>query len=173
MAPPPLNLTRAHLNAFAALSLALGVLCFFLGVQVGRRQAPPAAVAPAPQVVDRNVRDGDLEGLLARVDQKEATQLGFPADLRQPTAPSASDGVPTSGFALQVGDFDTAERAEKQLETLRSAGLSAYRVAAVVDGRTLHRVRVGGYPSQEAASAAAAGVATRSGVERVSVVPAP
>jgi cell division septation protein DedD len=81
--PHQLPLTRNHLYALGALSLALAVLSFFVGFQTGRGQvvAPPApAVA---RFVRDEVADGDLEVLLGRVEQATVgeTPLGFPAEL--------------------------------------------------------------------------------------------
>lgn len=181
MAPPaadrPLPITRGHLFAFAALALALAALTFFLGLTVGRRQAaapPPAAVSA---LVPEEVRSGDLEVLLSKVEEARPGEgLAFPEELPRSTAlvvPSASDGVPTSGFAIEVFVRPDETDAQRLVDTLRAAGLAAYRVAAMVDGKAEHRVKVGGYASEEAAKAALAEVQARAGAPEASVGPVP
>lgn len=86
---------------------------------------------------------------------------------------SASDEVPKSGWAIQVADRADAQDAERLVATLRTAGLAAYRVEALVDGHPEHRVRVGGYSSQDAAKAALVEVGGRAGASDASVVHAP
>lgn len=83
MGPNQLPLTRNHLYALGTLSLALAVLSFFVGFQTGRGKvvAPPApAVA---RFIPNEVADGDLEVLLARVEEATVgdTPLGFPSEL--------------------------------------------------------------------------------------------
>jgi cell division septation protein DedD len=169
--------------------LSLAVLAFFVGMQVGKTQAPPAPAAPpvAPLVSDE-ARTGDLEVLLARVEQagNRHDPLAFPGELPKtdvppppvdPAAPpveapppvdpfpdapregsatvaagaSASvavDGVPAGGWAIQVASRDTEADAQALVETLRAAGLAAYRVVALVDGKSAWRVRVRGLRQQ-------------------------
>lgn len=61
--------------------------------------------------------------------------------------------VPTSGYAVQVAVAEPA-RASALLDSLSAQGLSAYAIDAVVDGHAERRVRVGGYASAAAATAA-------------------
>ncbi len=168
-----LSLTRGHLFALGVLSLALAALTFFIGVEVGRQQAPDAPSPVQAGLVPDEVRSGDLEVLLAKVDEHRDASLGFPRDLVSPALGPSSDGVPTSGFAIQVSEGDDIARAQRLVETLRAAKLPAYRVAAIVDGQALQRVRIGGYSSEESANAARSEVASRAGSGDASVVAAP
>lgn len=172
----PLQLTRGHLFALGALSLALAALAFFLGVSVGRRQVEvPEPVVRSDVLVPEEVRSGDLEVLLAKV---EATQQGvdFPGSLPlspPPVVPDASDGVPSSGWAIQVAVRADETDAQRLVETLRQAGLPAYRVAALVDGKPEQRVRISGYATEAVARAALTEIQARSGSAEALVVAAP
>ncbi len=231
-----LPLTRNHLYALGALSLALAVLSFFVGFSAGRgRAVAPPSVAVAKLVPD-DVRSGDLEVLLAGVEHATAADaaLSFPAELprSEPSAVAVADAaaavadaaaaaarvlgapsaavaldpalpvlqkavpadprlgagavapgaavapapvgvVPTSGWAVQVGQHADSADADRYVATLKAANLAAYKVVALVDGQATWRVRIGGFSSKEAASAALPGVASKSGAANALVTPAP
>lgn len=213
-----LVLTRGHLFALGALSLALAVLAFFVGLQLGRNEAPVAAVALADPLVREEVRSGDLEVLLGRVEaaSRPAAALTFPAELPRTEAPpvapdpaepieavaavapppdpfpgdpprpgsAAIEGVdgapalpaqeiPKGAWAVQVASRPDEADAAVLVDTLRAAGLAAYRVPALVDGVALWRVRVGGYASKDSAAANLSEVAARSGSTEAVVTQAP
>lgn len=88
-------------------------------------------------------------------------------------APSTSDGVPTHGWAIQVAVRNDAADADRLVATLREAKLDAYRVEALVDGRSEHRVRIGGYATEAAATAALPEVRGRAGASTATVAHAP
>lgn len=214
-----LVLTRGHLFALGALSLALAVLSFFVGLQLGRTDAP---VAPAPAVeplVREEVRGGDLEVLLARVEaaSRPHAELTFPEKLEEsdpipppvdpaapvdaaavvapPVDPFPDDAnprvgaatvagvvsapapvaheIPAGKWAVQVASRPDEADAAFLVDTLRAAGLKAYRVPALVDGQALWRVRVGGYNSKEGATAALGEVSARAGSTEALVTQAP
>ncbi|MFZ5475943.1 MAG: SPOR domain-containing protein [Myxococcota bacterium] len=210
-----LQLTRNHLFALGALALSLAVLAFFVGMQLGKTTAPPVAAAPpvAP-LVGEEARTGDLEVLLAKVEQAgvKTDPLAFPAELPVTVTPPAPidpaatpvepappapdpfpdvpregsatvaagpatagvvDGVPADGWAIQVASRDGEADAQALVETLRAAGLAAYRVVALVDGQSTWRVRVGGYRTKDAAAAALGEVSGRAGSGDAVVTPAP
>jgi cell division septation protein DedD len=169
-----LSMSRGHLLALGAMSLASAVLAFFVGVAVGRRAEAPVAGVPAvaPLVAD-DVRSGSLERLLARVSEEQAPDVTFPAALSAVTPSASLDGIPTGGWSIQVGEFPDATAADRLVGQLREGGLPAYRVRALVDGRSVHRVRVSGYGTRDAASSDASSVASRAGAESGVVVPAP
>ncbi|MFN7147693.1 MAG: SPOR domain-containing protein, partial [Myxococcota bacterium] len=77
------------------------------------------------------------------------------------------------GWAIQVAQHADEGDAARNVETLRAAGLEAYRVVALVGGETVWRVRVGGYSSKEVATAAAPGVGSKAGASSTTVTPAP
>ena len=220
-ADPQLQLTRGHLYALGSLSLALALLAFFVGLQTGRNEAPPPASPTVSPLVSAEARSGDLEVLLAKVEQANAPaeRLAFPAELPKseppptplppadpaappppvepvaapvdpfpaeaktgtasvaPSVPASMaqplDGVPASGWAIQVASRADENDAQVLVETLRAAGLAAYRGVALVDGATTWRIRVGGYASKDAATAAMTAVASRAGSTDPRVLPAP
>jgi septal ring-binding cell division protein DamX len=55
-------------------------------------------------------------------------------------------------FALQLSSFQDKAEAQAYLEQVKANGLAAYVTEADVDGKTFYRVRVGKYPSIDAAS---------------------
>jgi cell division protein FtsN len=216
----PLAVTRAHLLALGALSLSLAVLSFFVGLQVGRNESPPVAAPPVAPLVSDQARSGDLEVLLANIDQAKsaATPLTFPAELPKTTpppaappadgsaaaasdapaaappvadvpgeehagsasvaagaavAPAVAEEVPKGGWAVQVATRADEHDAAVLVETLRAAGLPAYHVVALVQGKAAWRVRVGGYGTKEAATAALSAVASKAGADDATVTPAP
>lgn len=173
MQPAQLDLTRGHLFALGALSVAMATLAFFVGVQLGRSQAPEAPPRPTDGLVPDEVRAGDLEAPLARVEERQSAALAFPTALPEAMVPSASDGVPSGGWAIEVAQSHREEDAQRLVDTLRAAELPAYRVASLVDGKLSHRIRVGGYASAGTARNAAVEVASRAGAVEGRVVPAP
>ena len=62
--------------------------------------------------------------------------------------------LPESGWAVQVGSYPEASEADGRLADLQADGHEAFVVAALVDGKTWYRVRVG--PFDERAEAAEA-----------------
>lgn len=61
--------------------------------------------------------------------------------------------APTGGYSVQVAVTDNAH-ARALMDELAAKGVDAYAIDAVVDGQAERRVRVGGYASEEAATAA-------------------
>jgi cell division septation protein DedD len=86
-------------------------------------------------------------------------------------APDAN--VPSGGWAIEVATFSAEAEAAAHAESLRAQDLAAYRVVALVDGATAWRVRVGGYASKDAASAALASVGTTARADAPRVTKAP
>lgn len=86
-----LPLTRNHLYAMGALSLSVAVLAFFVGFSLGRAGGPPAAEPVVMRLVPDDVRTGDLEVLLARVEETSNAEMtmGFPTELPRTELPPA------------------------------------------------------------------------------------
>lgn len=172
MRSAPLTLTRGHILALGALALALAVLTFFLGVEVGRRDVPPPPPAPPAGLVPDEVKNGQIEELISKAESKQGAPVDFPKALVVP--PDGADStLPTTGFAIQVGEFPDTAGADALVQKLQAEKLRAYRVNAVVEGRTVARVRVGGFATKDAAAGSVAKVATAAGVSDGIVVPAP
>jgi cell division septation protein DedD len=172
MSSATFTLTRGHLLALGATSLTLAALTFLLGIEVGRQggEAPPP---PEPAgLVPKEVAEGQMEELISKVEASRGQPLDFPSAIVAPPAAGA-DGVPSSGWAIQVQAFPDEAGAQVLVEKLRAAGLPAYRISAVVEGHPEHRVRVAGFGSKDAASAELGRVAKAAEVSEGVVVPAP
>ncbi len=193
------TLTRTRLWVLVGVAVCMSVTTFILGLQVGRRDLPTAALPPRDALISEEARTGNLELLLQKVSatEKEAhldfpqalaisTPLAPPAELgpdglplpvAEPapaaavlTPPDPKEGAgsialqggtdllgvaPADGYAVQVAATDRAH-AQALVTELASKGVDAYVIDAVVDGQAERRVRVGGYASEAAATAAVA-----------------
>lgn len=81
-----------------------------------------------------------------------------PTPSRAPAAPTVppADAATTLAWWVQVGAYSAREAAEQVRETLRVADLPAVVQSARVDGRDVHRVRIGPYPAAAQAESAQA-----------------
>lgn len=172
MSSATFTLTRGHLLALGALSATLAVLTFLLGIEVGRKRADAPVASEPAGLVPEEVANGQMEELISKVEAGRGQPLDFPSAIVAPPAAGA-DGVPTSGWAIQVGEFPDEAGAQALVEKLRAASLPAYKIAAVVEGHPLHRVRVSGFGSKDSATAESARVAKAAEVSEGVVVPAP
>lgn len=169
-----IQLSRGHLFALGSMSVALAALAFFLGFTVSERVRPADETAPGvPPLVAEEVRAGSLEALLARVADQQAADLVFPAELESTDRTVSANGVPTGGWAIQVAEYPDRESADRLVEQLRATSLTAYRVAAIVGGSRVQRVRVSGFNTREAAMAEVNSVGARAGSTGAMVVAAP
>ncbi|MCH8896346.1 MAG: SPOR domain-containing protein, partial [Proteobacteria bacterium] len=55
------------------------------------------------------------------------------------------------GWAVQAGSFSSLENARRLAATLQSMGYDSFVSETVVDGRNLHRVRIGPLANRKAA----------------------
>lgn len=195
-------LTRSHLGALAVMTLCIAGLAFFIGVEVGRRGAAPAEAAPAQPLTPDPGQAREMEALLREAAKAgAASELTFPTELPTggvtppvtaesseasvtttveppvdgaPVPPDApADGVPSGGWAVQIGSYGTVEAADARVTELRDATYAAYRVAVLVDGENTWRVRVGGYDTEKEAAEGAATLSTALGLRDLTVTRAP
>lgn len=196
-------ITRTHLIALTLTTLLIAVLAFFVGLRVGQGQVEPPTIAAAPVLLPDPKQEDALEELLQQIEATQAppAELSFPdalSDKGQPASPTqplpsvalpatipATPGLspptpaalpalpPKQGWAVQVSSFEAAVDADAQVKELVDSGWPAYRVTALVKGRNWHRVRVGGYPSRQAASEASAELATNLGRDELMIARAP
>ena len=68
------------------------------------------------------------------------------------TAKKINIQLPSSGWAVQLASYKTLDEAKESILNLHSKGLSAYYVKGEVEGKTWHRVRVGGYRTKQLAT---------------------
>ncbi|WP_460813283.1 SPOR domain-containing protein [Luteimonas pelagia] len=110
--------------------------------------------------------DGILEGPLAAdlADPADATRPEEPAPEARDTAdnrvseatPAEMTPAPVAGgdWAVSFGTFSTRAAADRVVAQLRASQLPGFREQATVDGRQVHRVRIGPYDSEATAQAA-------------------
>jgi cell division septation protein DedD len=70
--------------------------------------------------------------------------------------PAPAAAIPASGFTLQAGAYSTQANAEKQKALFEKLGYDVEMITKVKDTKTLYVVRVGSYPTVEAARVKAA-----------------
>jgi cell division protein FtsN len=75
-----------------------------------------------------------------------------------PAAPTAGRSTPAAegGFTVQVASYRTRQAADSLRQSLVSSGYDAYLVESATADGVRYRVRVGTFPTRQAASAAAA-----------------
>ena len=83
------------------------------------------------------------------------TPAPTPSPTRAPVTPTPA-AAPAGSWWVQVGAYSAREGAEQVRETLRVADLPARVESATVNGRTIHRVRIGPYSGQGQAESAQA-----------------
>ena len=117
-------------------------------------EAPaPAAVPPQPASAARAHR-------VARAEPHAATHA--PAAMHAHTSASA-------GWSVQVGSFESRERAARFVQRLRAAGFTVFISESVSHGRKWYRVRVG--PERDRVAARAMVVRLQSAGHTGSIVP--
>jgi cell division septation protein DedD len=95
----------------------------------------PGKVEPAPVPTRTTTQGGGLKEAIARATQK-------------PT-----EAVPGGAFTLQISAFQNRPEAERFAAKLRDRGYAPYIVSAEVPNKgTWYRVRMGSFPSKDAAS---------------------
>jgi DedD protein len=100
-------------------------------------------VAPAPPTEDKAA-------------PAAATDVEPPPAPPPEPPPAATNGapLPTSGWAVQIASYDSTKEADSHVASLVQLGHQAYRVAALISGRTWYRVRVGGFATKQSAEKA-------------------
>lgn len=108
-------------------------------------QAKDEAAATSEPSLPQPV-DTDASGSTATTrETPPATQsLPDPAPAAQPTQVAIDDG---SRYLLQAGAYQSATQAEALKARIALLGLSAHIVPATIDGKLIHRVRLGPYDS--------------------------
>jgi DedD protein len=119
---------------------------------------PAASPAPPPTL---ETRPADMTS--AELAESEPPNRKLPAVEIQPSKPPAVEPAPEMGeavvekggrYIVQVASFGAAGNASRLSETLREYGYDVVTDTIKSDVGTLHRVRVGPYPTEAAASEA-------------------
>ncbi len=112
------------------------------------KPAPAAAPAPAPKPAQDAVAE-------ETVPTRTATPAGggLKEAIARATTPRPAEAVPGGAFTLQLSAFQTREEADRFAGRLRDRGYAPYIVAAQVANKgTWYRVRMGSFPSRDAAT---------------------
>jgi DedD protein len=112
------------------------------------KPAPAAAPAPAPKPAPAAVAEGT-------VPTRTATPPGgaLKEAIARATTQRPAEAVPGGAFTLQLSAFQTREEADRFASRLRDRGYAPYIVAAEVANKgTWYRVRMGSFPSRDAAT---------------------
>lgn len=117
-------------------------------------QAPPAAAAPAPPVIVTPLPAVPVQPASKSASDSaksaEATTHKSSDDAKAPHAAAP----PREGYAVQLAAFADDREANSLAKSLKKSGYTAYTEPLKTSKGTLWRVRVGPYPSREAAAAA-------------------
>ncbi len=147
------TLDTRELGALVLVILALLVVAFFIGVNVGERHERArgkgkVSVVSAP--TGETSKAGAKPGALAQKGTKAAQKAGRRVEKGTPAGVSgASKAVLKRGYYVQVGAFKEKVWAEKWRDKVRARG---YRVLVLYSSaRGVHRVVIGPYSSKELA----------------------
>jgi len=116
-------------------------------------QAPPVAAAPAPPVIVTPLPAVPVQPSKAGSDSARSAES---ATHKSSDDAKASHAVvpPREGYAVQLAAFADDREANALAKSLKKSGYTAYTEPLKTSKGTLWRVRVGPYPSREAAAAA-------------------
>lgn len=136
----------------------------------GDTETAPAVEAEEPVSIDLTPQQQaeaevvDREGSAAAAEPNTGQGVARVVEESQPKAGTGTrDGEPDAPWTVQVGSFSRPDNAEALAAKLRGMGEPAY-VSRFDDGKVVHyRVRVGGFPSREAAQARADEIRQRTG----------
>lgn len=97
-------ITRGHLAALGTATLAIALLAFFVGVQVGRNQSDSPNMTENASILPDPNREDALEALLREVEsaQAAAPPLAFPETLSEGEAPDVPSEPETEEVATEV-----------------------------------------------------------------------
>lgn len=114
--------------------------------------APPPAKPPAPPPSKLTARDDDGARALALLEGRAPTDV---------PAKSASKPAAKGNFVLQIAAYGAQADAQSRRTKLHQAGVTnAFVEPATIGGKQQYRLRVGPFPSREAAQAAQARLRT-------------
>ena len=82
-------ITKGHLAALGTATLAIALLAFFVGIQVGRKQVDAPPPPQADNILPDPAKEDALEALLREVEaaQAAAPPLAFPDTLQRVKRP--------------------------------------------------------------------------------------
>ncbi len=87
--------------------------------------------------------------------EPEPDQAAPEQKVAEQPVPPAQRADAVTGWAVQVGSFSSEENAERLAAKLRDRGYPAFVALSLIDGRSMHRVRVGPEPDRRRAESLA------------------
>lgn len=191
-----IQLNNASLIVAFLVAVGLGVAVFMLGVMVGRGQTAGAeresgwveelggqeagseSESMEPEFFEKVQEDDatappERETATETTEEtteeatEEATEVASPEPLV--TAPAdlpANDPSLASGYVVQVEATSDRQAADELQSTLAAAGYPAFVVTGDIDGRAMHRVRVGRYADEDDALRVEAALSEHPAVEQ-------
>lgn len=138
-------------------------------VEAAQSAAPPLAF-PEALTEDNPPETPEKEDETATETAVEPAEEATP---KPPPEPPESAPVPSSGWSVQVASYDTVTDADARVEALRDRKMKAYRVTALIKGKNWYRVKVGSYPSEEAAITARKNLSAILGTRDLMITEAP
>ena len=115
----------------------------------------PTAVAQSESNSGSGIRASELEDIGDRDQGPEGTVSVVPPIYVSPAANSTTGGVSSAGVWFQVGAFGNEINAKVTRDRLSEAGFLTVRITSStgVDGKALHRVRLGPFTEEGASNA--------------------
>lgn len=157
-------LSRGQLLILAIAFVLASTIFFFLGILIGQRieerkllhRQEPAVKMPLKPDLEGKEEEMTFYDTLtdaARLEAQAPPGARGDGTLDRHVKAAASDpGAPS--WSVQVTAFQNEDDATQMASELDGEGYSAFVVSGQVKGKTWHRVRVGRYPSREAAMTA-------------------
>ena len=172
--PNPLIITKRHIIAVSITTLMLSLFTGIVGYQSGRKLHMGTEKERGVTLLPNVDEQASLEELLLEIEQTKhirsdndyqfVNELQKDSPISIPVQPNkvttetiihadpealeipevASNPLPTTGWALQVGSYPTLDEATQQTDTWSSQGQKPYIVTASVDGEVWYRVRLAG-----------------------------
>ena len=118
----------------------------------GDAPMPPVAAAPAPVIVTP-LPPPSVQPSRAASDSAKSAESATHKQSDEAKAPRSA-APPRDGYAVQLAAFVDDREANSLAKSLKKSGYTAYTEPLKTSKGTLWRVRVGPYPSREAAAAA-------------------
>ena len=179
--------------AWLLVGLFVGALGYFGYQQYRELTAPAPTEVPVPETADSAPKAEDqgveppasgVDGVLdtdysfydvlpseetaAAPDEAAAGDSAATADAGEAKPAAETAPADTTRYLLQAGAFERAADAENLKARIALAGEAARVETADVDGKTLHRVRLGPYTGEKAAAATKRALAEQ-GIAAVSI----
>ncbi len=117
-------------------------------IQVDDKQA--AAQPPVAQSVRSEPKTAQQDAVSATMNSPGGQRAAKPKPADTTTA-SEQKPVQPGGWAVQAGSFSRLANARRLAVTLQSMGYDSFISETVIDGRNLHRVRIGPLANRETA----------------------